>query len=196
LTKTCHIFFDGACEPGNPGGWGTYGYVIKLAGHPDIEGHGSLGRNPQMTNNISEYHALFSALKALQIKLGSLDFELISIYGDSKLVINQLTEEWRCKSPHLQERLKQCQDLLVAMDIFWVAEWIPREKNIIADALSRKALKGIPEYVNRNKVDDAELFEGLEPIECLRLSVSRGRMKNKDKMLEWIEQIGKQLKTA
>ncbi len=52
------------------------------------------------TNNIAEYAALYYALRAI---INNLPFgQKIEIYSDSQLIINQVTDQWRCTKPHLQ----------------------------------------------------------------------------------------------
>ena len=58
------IFFDGACEPVNPGGTASYGWVIKKDGKTILSGSGIVGSGEGMTNNVGEYHGLIEGIKA------------------------------------------------------------------------------------------------------------------------------------
>jgi ribonuclease HI len=49
------------------------------------------------TNNLAEYEAVCKGME-LHLEAG---MEAVEIFGDSKLVISQLTEEYRCESESL-----------------------------------------------------------------------------------------------
>ena len=140
LPKSLTIHFDGACEP-NPGGWATYGWIVRDADNAAVvkTGHGvAWGPGHEYaTNDMAEYAALGFALKFLAD--AGWNGEL-SIYGDSQLVVKQVANEWACNKEHLlkaRERIwalmKKISDDPVSID------WIPREENEAADALSRVA---------------------------------------------------------
>ena len=60
------VNFDGLCEPVNPGGIATYGYIIKDdAGLVIAKKSGVVGKGPQMSNNVAEYAALCECLNLL-----------------------------------------------------------------------------------------------------------------------------------
>lgn len=125
------IYFDGLCEPVNPNGVATYGFVvyhdkkcIKKEGNVIGEGKG-------MTNNVAEYTALIKALQWLDTQAIN---DQIVIYGDSKLVVNQVNGLWRIKSDTSKKYVPIVRDLLRGKD--FMLEWIPRDKNNEADSLS------------------------------------------------------------
>jgi ribonuclease HI len=130
--------FDGSCEPRNPGGVATYGYVITAPDGSIVKETGGLVcKGAGATNNVAEYSALGFALRFLGDEqwLGSLD-----IFGDSQLVIKQLTGEWACNKEHLQRLRARCLELLdVVAKGKWTATWIPREQNKRADKHSQEA---------------------------------------------------------
>lgn len=132
--------FDGACEPVNPGGTGTYGFVIRgLPGLGAIPGGGVAGSGQGMTNNVAEYTALLRGLKALDAVATLGPDDVLVLRGDSKLVVNQLTGSWRCNHAHLAGLRDECRELLKGLGCQWRAEWVPREENAEADALSVEA---------------------------------------------------------
>ena len=47
------LHFDGACEPVNPGGIATYGWVLAVAGVSAATGHGVAAEGPGATNNLA-----------------------------------------------------------------------------------------------------------------------------------------------
>lgn len=135
------IEFDGACEPVNPGGVGTFGYILRgVPGYPvPFRMGGVAGRGEGMTNNVAEYTGLKFALDALEA-LATLppDAELV-IRGDSQLVVKQLSGEWRCNHAHLAAFRDACREQLARLGCKWRAEWVPREQNTEADALTAEA---------------------------------------------------------
>ena len=135
------LYFDGAAEP-NPGlaSWGWC--VVSESGKVLAEGSGVVEQRPT-TNNVAEYYALGWGLRHLaedrQTRRSLLWVEAgqkLLIRGDSKLVIEQLTGGWACNKDYLQRLRKRCLDLLQELGCEWSAEWIPREQNARADALS------------------------------------------------------------
>ena len=96
------LIFDGGSK-GNPGP--TYGsYLIKSKGLPGrpIE-RLTWGRG---TNNEAEYRALISGLRGLLKELENSGIDpgrvKLRIIGDSKLVLNQLSKDWKTKSPRMR----------------------------------------------------------------------------------------------
>lgn len=129
------IYFDGACEPRNPGGYGLWAWVaLARDGSEVAHDYGSLGRGPDMTNNRAEYAALLEALHYLELH----DFRNVVVRGDSQLVVRQVNGEWACNSPHLQPLCRLAQISCEAATIARL-EWVPREKNVRADGYSRQA---------------------------------------------------------
>jgi ribonuclease HI len=136
--------FDGACEPVNPGGLGTYGFVVRQGDRllvrrqgvvPDIAG-------VAMTGNIAEYVALLFLLEWLAANpTGPARIE-----GDSKLVVMQVRGEWDANVPILRMLRDKCRALL-PKDARLVH--VPRDKNGEADALTHLA------YVEAFQADPA-----------------------------------------
>ncbi len=128
------LYFDGACEPRNPGGIGTFGFVIYRDGNLIKEGYGVIGRGRGITNNVAEYSGLKAAVEWLNEQ--GIDDD-ITVKGDSMLVINQMAGRWRIKSDTSKRFVPQIKDLLGDRDVKY--QWIPRENNTEADGLSRVA---------------------------------------------------------
>jgi ribonuclease HI len=132
------IYVDGACEPINPGGIGTYGLVVYKGGTVLFEGLGVVGEGA--ANNVAEYAAAIQALKTL-LSTG-LSFTSVEIRSDSELLVNQLKGEYGVYAerilPLYQEALRllhQLEEKGVKVKI----RWVPREENGRADALTKKA---------------------------------------------------------
>lgn len=137
------IFFDGLCEPGNPGGHACYGFVILIDGECAFDGHGHLGHGEiktsvglrKTTNNMAEYGALIKALGCVWEK--NIADDHLRIKGDSKLVVEQVLGNWACNKDHLRAAKTKVETLLE--ECTYELIWIPREENEVADALSRQA---------------------------------------------------------
>jgi len=140
------IYFDGACEPVNPGGTASYGYLVKQDGKTIIQGSKIIGTGKGMTNNVAEYTGLIEAVKAisnLNIK------ERLRICGDSNIVCNTIAKKWgwnkkktlwnpHKNAPHLKPLLEEALNLLKSFD--YEIKWISNKDNQQADWLSKEPL--------------------------------------------------------
>jgi len=125
------IQFDGAVIP-NPGEMGI-GVVLIEKSNIIIKISKKLPNYG--TNNIAEYTALLIGIsKALE-----LGWKHVMIEGDSKLVINQVKGVWKINKEHLKNLCAQVVKELSKFDSYTI-NWIPRERNSIADELASKAL--------------------------------------------------------
>jgi len=89
------IYTDGGAR-GNPGPAAT-GIVIKDEHHKTLASYGEyLGKQ---TNNFAEYSAVISGLK----KAKALGADEVQIITDSKLVVEQLNQNWKVKEPTIQK---------------------------------------------------------------------------------------------
>lgn len=127
---------DGACEPSNPGGWGVGGWVIR-DGDGELLSTGTvdLGRPEDMTNNIAEYAAVHGALSDL-VQMG-LTEDSVVVRTDSKLVVEQLNDRWRCNHAHLRDWRDRIWKLCEAFEKRVGFQWVPRANNKEADEVSR-----------------------------------------------------------
>ncbi|AWM41745.1 hypothetical protein GobsT_71580 [Gemmata obscuriglobus] len=136
------IFFDGLCEPFNPGGVACFGWIAQGLDAPleSLAGCGVIGAGARMTNNFAEWVACGKGIGAL-VALG-IRPDGITILGDSQLVINQLTGDWECRDERLRECRDRCLEYLTTLGCRWKAVWVPREQNTHADLLSQAAYVG------------------------------------------------------
>jgi ribonuclease HI len=134
------LFFDGGCEPRNPGGRMMSAFVIIDDHGTEHTGAITTDPAPTNTNNLAEWTALGIGIrKALELAETPIALE---IRGDSKLVIEQLCGGWACNTPHLRRCRDRCRELLTYSRIErWAAKWIPREQNERADQLGREAYR-------------------------------------------------------
>ena len=131
------VYFDGLCQPTNPGGISCYAFIVKVGGKTIYSDYGIAGEPflKDSTNNVAEYTALVKALQwLLANNLGS---SRVEILGDSQLVVNQLTGEYKVKAKRIISLYKQ---VLLLMSKFHDIQikWVPREKNREADRLTTR----------------------------------------------------------
>jgi ribonuclease HI len=86
------------------------------------------------TNNLVEYEALHKGMELL-LEAGA---KAVEIFRDSKLVISQLTEEYRCESESLFPLWVQCQELMTQFR-YINFYWIPWTQNSEANDLTHMA---------------------------------------------------------
>lgn len=128
-------WFDGVCEPSNPGGHAAYGVLIKVDGKVVLaEGH-YVGNGPGMSNNVAEYSGMLRILQEIAKYPGP-----VTISGDSKLVICQLNKQWKVNGGRYFPYYQQCVPLYEAERNRIRTFWIPREQNGECDKLSKKVL--------------------------------------------------------
>lgn len=133
-------YFDGACQPINPGGTMGFGAIVtedgdiiwKAAGmsEPDDD-------RGMTSNNLAEYTGLLALLDYfISAELNDSDIE---IRGDSKLVIEQMTGNWRIGDGVYVQAARQAERLAAQFKNLRFL-WIPREHNHLADDLSKSEL--------------------------------------------------------
>jgi ribonuclease HI len=95
------------------------------------------GKERQTSNNLAEYLGLIVILEHfIRIKA---QHEPIMIYGDSKLVIQQMTGRWKIKEGIYEPFAQRAKSLTKEFShIGW--QWVPRSQNTIADGLSKAHL--------------------------------------------------------
>jgi ribonuclease HI len=130
-------FFDGCCEPRNPGGTAGYGAVIFKNGDLVWQTSGMIPASPQTSNNVAEYLA-FTAILDWFIERG-LTSELILVKGDSNLVIQQCFGSWKIKGGFYAEYARAAREKVKKFRALH-GTWIGREHNSIADELSKAEL--------------------------------------------------------
>jgi broad specificity phosphatase PhoE/ribonuclease HI len=117
---------------GNPGP-AAYGAVLKDAGTGDViaERAEAIG---VATNNVAEYRGLIAGLE-LYAEHGT--GAALEVRMDSKLVVEQMSGNWKIKHPDMKPLAEQAKRLLPPGTVF---TWIPRERNTDADRLVNRAL--------------------------------------------------------
>ncbi|MBC7112696.1 MAG: ribonuclease HI family protein [Candidatus Methanomethyliales bacterium] len=132
------LMFDGLCEPYNPGGIATYGFVVYQNGIKIYEEGGFVGAGilgDDVSNNVAEYTAL---VKGMEHIIDSGYRGHLIVKGDSQLVMRQMRGDYAVRARRLirlHERAKQLVQYFESVAF----EWVPREENVDADRLCRVA---------------------------------------------------------
>ncbi len=132
MGKKIVIYTDGGAR-GNPGPAGAG--VVIIDGEQTFEHKKYLG-NPQ-TNNWAEYEAV--ALALTEAKNHGLAGRAIEVRMDSKLVVEQISGNWKIKEPSLKPQVVKVHALLTDFPKHRFVH-IPREQNGEADRLVNEAI--------------------------------------------------------
>jgi len=124
------IEFDGASR-GNPGP-SSVAFVIS-----DEDGILRREASPigEGTNNEAEYIALLRGLKEVQ----ELGFGRVEAVGDSELVVNHVSGEWKCRAKNLKPLYEEIIEIAEDLEEFEIRH-VPRGANTEADELANAAL--------------------------------------------------------
>lgn len=140
MGRTLVVEADGGSR-GNPGvaGWGA---VVLVGATGDLlhEGCAPLGK---ASNNVAEYTGLIEGLRAAQGLDPGAD---VRVRMDSKLVVEQMSGRWKIKHEDMRRLALLARDLVAEVSRAGGSvsfEWIPREKNKLADALSNRGMDGV-----------------------------------------------------
>lgn len=165
------IFFDGACA-GNPG---PIGVGVTLIASDGIEVDTYYAGVGEGTNNKAEYLALLAAFE--MAKKHSL--KQVVICGDSQLVIKQTLGQYQCNARDLIPLRDKAQEQLAQMDGVQL-KWVPREKNVRADKLSKLGLQQSNKQSSRSpppseaKASASELFDDEMPTFDFQMTYHQG----------------------
>jgi ribonuclease HI len=133
------VYFDGLCQPVNPGGVACYAYLVRRNGKI-IQREYGLAAAPyskDSTNNVAEYTALIRSLEWLSTNHPG---EELQIFSDSKLVVSQLNGEFKVKARRIIPLFRKASELRASFPRAEI-RWIPREENREADALTNRAYR-------------------------------------------------------
>ena len=127
------LYFDGASR-GNPGPAGAGG-VIYDAQQKIVDTYAiNLGVT---TNNVAEYGGLLAGLN----RCHKLNIKELQVYGDSKLVINQVNGKWKVRNEKLKsiyEQVKKVQPFFTTISF----EHVYRKDNKEADKMANAGVDG------------------------------------------------------
>lgn len=131
------VFFDGACEPKNPGGTASYGFIIQEDGKELYRESKIVCSGPTASNNVAEYNGLINALRWLYFNKHQ--DKKILCKGDSMLVVQQMSGAWGINKGLYVPYAEKCKDALKYFKDISL-EWVSRDYNI-ADDISKGALR-------------------------------------------------------
>lgn len=127
---SCKAYFDGASR-GNPGSASAGAIILDENDIPLWKLSLFLG---EKTNNEAEYTALLKLLEELERK----NITGAHIYGDSRLVVNQVNGVWKVRNERLGTLYRSVRKMMDHGK--HTLAWIPREENSYADRLCNEAL--------------------------------------------------------
>lgn len=117
---------------GNPGPAGFGTVILDETGEILLDRKGFLGVT---TNNVAEYTGMIAGLTAAR-ELGATSVE---VRMDSKLVVEQMSGNWKVRHPGLRPLAAKANELVAGFDKVTFS-WIPRADNTRADALANEAM--------------------------------------------------------
>jgi ribonuclease HI len=129
--STLRLFTDGAAR-GNPG---PAGLGVVIEDEQGLRLRGLCRYIGKATNNQAEYLAIIEGLQAI----AEWKPERLEVFLDSKLVVEQLSGNYRVKNGALAPLHRQATELLRRFPEVSVKH-VPREKNKGADALANRAI--------------------------------------------------------
>lgn len=134
---TLQIYTDGG-SINNPG-QAAFAYILfngpkQLFSHRETIGIAS--------NNIAEYTGLIRALEKTKelMAVNKLKMDKIEVFSDSLLMVNQLNGLFKVKNAKLRGLVLRVRALECEINLPVIYIHIYREKNMLADALVKKAL--------------------------------------------------------
>jgi ribonuclease HI len=127
------IYTDGGAR-GNPGPAGA-GAIVYDGEQTVLEMKQYLG--DKQTNNFAEYEAV--ALVLAELKAKGFAGRAVEVRMDSKLVVEQISGNWKIKEPTLKPQAAKVHALLKDFASFQFT-YVPREQNKEADRLVNEAL--------------------------------------------------------
>jgi len=87
------------------------------------------------TNNVAEYNGLVAGLQMAY----EIDSEAaIHVKMDSKLVVEQMSGNWKIKHPDMAVLASQARAIIGVRAVTF--EWVPRDQNARADAMANKSM--------------------------------------------------------
>ncbi|MBC7659500.1 MAG: ribonuclease HI family protein [Chitinophagaceae bacterium] len=164
-TEQVKIYFDGGSR-GNPG-------PASGAAYADYDG----GREracflESATNNEAEYRGLLMGIElARELKLPSVLF-----LGDSKLVVMQVSGQWKAKHPMMNQLRAEVLEQLKSLPN-WQIDWVRRELNAEADRVANQMMDShqghtpIPTQREKPAVDAHSIEKSVLPADGSRAPV-------------------------
>ncbi|MGH9025319.1 MAG: ribonuclease HI family protein [Acidimicrobiia bacterium] len=128
------VYADGGAR-GNPGPAAVGAVVLDPAADPPERLATISERIGVATNNVAEWKAIIAALEVAR----AFGARAVEIRADSQLVVRQLEGRYRVKQAHLKPLFERARELLADYEDVSLVH-VPRDDNIVADALVNAAL--------------------------------------------------------
>ena len=129
--RVAKAYVDGASK-GNPGESGIGVALFNMEGQKIAQESRAIG---VATNNIAEYSALIEAMKIAS----RLDVKVLNVIGDSELMVKQVSGVYKIKNPEIFKKVQEVMALKRQFEKFSI-NYVPRENNTLADALSTQMI--------------------------------------------------------
>jgi ribonuclease HI len=159
MEKTSNLvcYFDGCCEPHNPGGNMGIGACIRQNELSLFTHAHFIPAHFDNSNNVAEYLAfeslldwlleqskeeLYQELKADSLLKYNSEKPMVEIFGDSMLVVAQMCKQWKIKNGRYVYFAERCSlKLSMAREFYDIKiGWVRRTENKYADELSKSQL--------------------------------------------------------
>ena len=131
LSDEAVLYFDGGSR-GNPG-LAAYGFVLERSDGESLAADGQVIGTA--TNNVAEYRGLMAGLQAA----ADLGIRRLTVFGDSKLVIEQMKGVWKVRAEGLRELHADARALARGFESVTFAH-VRRDGNAEADRLANVAM--------------------------------------------------------
>lgn len=131
-----NVFTDGGSR-GNPGDAAIGGVVFTSSKELLYEFSKFMGT---ATNNEAEYTALLHVLKWVQEYTQKEKINNITFHLDSKLVVEQINQNWKIKEPRMRTLAGKCWEIIEKIPAQTTFIHVRRELNKEADLLVNQAL--------------------------------------------------------
>lgn len=155
MTSNAFIIEADGGSRGNPGPSGSGAIVIDAESGKVITEISTFGGIA--TNNVAEYRAVVVGLtEAFRHNPKA----KVTVRMDSKLVVEQMSGNWKIKHPDMQVLAIEVQKLIAGKNVEWT--WIPRELNSRADALANEAMDSERDSIRHLSHDEVQTSTSLE----------------------------------
>ncbi len=125
------VYTDGGAK-NNPGP-ATIGVIFYLDNKKIFHHQQSIGI---ATNNEAEYQAVICALEKIKKIKNQYPIDKIILFSDSQLLVNQINGFYKVKSGKIKEYILKIKILEQEINLPFIYQQIPREKNKEADKLT------------------------------------------------------------
>lgn len=129
--KSLVAYVDGGSR-GNPGTAGYGAHILDGEGKVMANLSGCLGVR---SNNYAEYAGLIAALDYALAN----QFEKVTVFADSELMVRQIRGVYKVRSPNLKRSFQEARTLIGRLKVFSIRH-IPRSRNREADRLANLAM--------------------------------------------------------